>query len=288
MVKLRGPLFSEAAHGTVGKVLTYSAKRNLRQVRYQRKIGSHTSDEQLTARDKFFAAVTLYFNMPLLVIVAFKTLAEQYRVDVAIGQLNIIGGDLRVVSKAVRNEYLPELLLHKGVPVTNQTIIYKIGDDGTYQTGAEYSRPRFDYTAPNIVYDKATGLEWIADPSELGGIWGTLGNPTSMTWDEAIEACNNLYFQYRGDWRLPNTKELESLIIYSKKNPAIDDSKFKNTKDDKYWGSSITHYGCDNQFFVDFGSGGKGWDQDKNKKKYVRPVRNIPKGHKTRTRQKAK
>jgi len=131
----------------------------------------------------------------------------------------------------------------------------------------------FQPVGPNVVYDMFTGLEWVADPSEIGPEWGANGEPIAMTWDEAIEKCNKLNYGGHNDWRLPNTKELETLIHYGKLNPSIDDKNFKRTKSDYYWTSSITNHGCDNQFDPNFGSGQKNWDQDKKKKKYARPVR---------------
>ncbi len=159
--------------------------------------------------------------------------------------------------------------------VTGALIIYKVGDDAWWRENAAWKDPlpRFIETMPNVIYDGHTGLSWIGDPSQLGGIWGTPGNPAKMTWYEAVEACMLLdYAGYKG-WRMPNANELESLIDFGKSHPAIDD-EFENTKDDDdYFSSSITNFGCENYFNTHFGGGGKSWDQDKEKEKYVRPVR---------------
>ena len=159
--------------------------------------------------------------------------------------------------------------------VTGALVIYKIGDDAWWEQNAAWSPPlpRFIETQPNVVYDSQTGLSWIADPSELGGIWGTPGNPATMSWYEGVEACMTLDYAGHKDWRMPNANELDSLTNFGKSNPAIDETAFKNTKNDYYFSGSITNFGCENYFNTDSGTGGKSWDQDKNKKKYVRPVR---------------
>lgn len=53
MAKTSGPLFSEDAHGTVGKVLTYSKRKTVKQVRYQRKQEDVESAAQLVQRQKY-------------------------------------------------------------------------------------------------------------------------------------------------------------------------------------------------------------------------------------------
>jgi len=184
------------------------------------------------------------------------------------------------VARRQRDTYLPSLLIDKGVPRTNQSQVYKTGDDATYKAGVSSLTPRFIDNFDGTVTDTATNLMWVKDPSQIGGDWGTPGTPESMTWDDALQHCNNLCYAGYCDWRLPNIKELESLIDFSKSDPAIDDSKFPNTKNEGYWSGSMTYYGCDNEFFPNFGTGAISWEQDKNLKKYVRPVRQIPPGHK--------
>ena len=157
------------------------------------------------------------------------------------------------------------------------------GATESYQDGDDYSimdemtiegwYVRFAPRANNTVVDTATGLEWIADVGTLGGVWGTPGNPNKMTWNEAIEACNNLNYAGHSDWRLPNINELEKLIDYGEKLPAADKAAFPDTQNDFYWSSSMTNHGCENEFDPSFGDGHRSWDPDKEDEKYVRPVR---------------
>ncbi|WP_239670890.1 DUF1566 domain-containing protein [Vibrio variabilis] len=55
------------------------------------------------------------------------------------------------------------------------------------------------------VTDKATGLTWQQGDSQQG-----------MDWFAGIQYCENLELAGRSDWRLPNIKELHSIVDYSR------------------------------------------------------------------------
>jgi len=161
--------------------------------------------------------------------------------------------------------------------VTGQITSYLNGDDAWWdqEIPFPFSLPRFMELHDNVQYDWYTGLEWIADPSAIGGIWGTLGSPASMTWDEALQAANDLNYGGFNDWRMPNINELSTLIDYGKDHPGIAGDKFPNTQSAGYWPSSMTTHGCENMFYTTFGTGARYWDDDLTKKKYIRPVRGF-------------
>ena len=87
------------------------------------------------------------------------------------------------------------------------------GQDAELQPGASGPEPRFvDQGA--MVLDELTGLTWLKD-----------ANPAEfpMTWDEALEQIlkwNASGFE-GGSWRLPNRRELRSLISYQQRKPAL-------------------------------------------------------------------
>lgn len=91
------------------------------------------------------------------------------------------------------------------------------------------------------VTDPRTGLMW--DRCALGQTLsdGCAGEPDYRTWQQALQdaAANNGHF-WRGysDWRLPNAKELASLIDVSRRRPAIDDALFANAGSSAYWSST--------------------------------------------------
>jgi hypothetical protein len=79
------------------------------------------------------------------------------------------------------------------------------------------------------VTDLATGLEWQKLPPATGG--------DKKTWGAAIAYCENLTLDGHSDWRLPNYKELFSLVTFSGTSPAIN-AVFSNTVPDVYWSST--------------------------------------------------
>jgi hypothetical protein len=75
-------------------------------------------------------------------------------------------------------------------------------DDGYYQKGVSWPSPRFTSGGKYNL----TGLTWQTRPSS--GL---------RTWVNAISHCESL----GGDWRLPNIKEMLSLIDYGNINSAL-------------------------------------------------------------------
>jgi len=165
------------------------------------------------------------------------------------------------------------------IGLTGLTIQYALYDDVFWKEKMNlHARlPQYFKQPYNITEDYENDLDWISDPSQLGGIWGTPGNPAKMTWAEALQACEDLDYAGFQDWRLPNINELRSLIDYGKSDPAIDEDLFPNTPSEDYWSSSVTQYGCENTYHVDMLYGHTGWEQDLELEKLVRPVRGKPK-----------
>lgn len=63
MAKLIGPLFSVEAHGTVAGVLTYSDRKIVKQVRYQRKQKDRATPKRTTQRGYFQMAVSWWHEL---------------------------------------------------------------------------------------------------------------------------------------------------------------------------------------------------------------------------------
>jgi len=117
------------------------------------------------------------------------------------------------------------------VPMTGQTNSYQVGDDGNYKKGVAWPNPRFTVQADtNCVLDNLTGLIWARN-ANLGG---------SMTWSNAIVYCEGLTYGGTNDWRLPNLRELQSLIDYGRFYPALPAGHpFAGVvQSDYYWSSS--------------------------------------------------
>jgi hypothetical protein len=157
------------------------------------------------------------------------------------------------------------------LPRTGQTTSYRDHDDGYYETGFPHAT-RFVANGNNTVFDRATGLTWVADPSQLGGVWGTPGSPSQMTWNDAIDNCAALSHGGMTDWRLPNKVELESIVDLSQSSPAIDTSTFPNTQSQYYWASTARAANTTWAWEVQF-STGYDYYTAKTDSRYVRPVR---------------
>lgn len=92
------------------------------------------------------------------------------------------------------------------------------------------------------ITDKATGLMWMQGDSEVG-----------MNWEDALSYAENLEFAGYSDWRLPDAKELQSLVDYTRcpkaDGTAAIDPFFMcteivneaNEKDFPFYWSSTTH-----------------------------------------------
>jgi len=72
---------------------------------------------------------------------------------------------------------------------------------------------------------------------ETGLIWQQ-GEGGQKTWESALTYCEGLTLASKTDWRLPNFKELQSIVDYAKYNPAIDKTYFPGVVSSSYWSST--------------------------------------------------
>lgn len=102
-----------------------------------------------------------------------------------------------------------------GVWKTGQTKSYADGDDGQIMKGAAWPTPRFTVLADtNCIRDNLTGLVWARN-ANLDGI---------KDWLDAVAFCRELTYGGTNDWRLPNLRELQSLVDYGRHSPALCDT----------------------------------------------------------------
>jgi len=118
------------------------------------------------------------------------------------------------------------------------------GQDGDHQKGVT-TATRF--TASNgIVTDNLTGLIWLQDANCASATrdWTTALNDVKQLNTEGKINNNDCGDTNNNtDWRLPNVKELQSLIDFSNTSPALPSSHpFTGVQTGYYW-SSTTHAG---------------------------------------------
>ncbi|WP_319481358.1 DUF1566 domain-containing protein [uncultured Draconibacterium sp.] len=118
------------------------------------------------------------------------------------------------------------------------------GQDGNYLKGATMS---YIDNSDGTTSDLNTGL-----------MWQTIPLPEKMTYDEAIEYCENIELAGYDDWRAPNLKELFSISDFGKGWPYLDTTYFKLAsgivdKSEQFWSSNryvgTTVEGQDNAAF---------------------------------------
>lgn len=109
--------------------------------------------------------------------------------------------------------------------------------------------------AKGTVLDKATGLTWKQCAEGQSGADCAAGAVESYTWADALaQTANSVYAGYQ-DWRLPNVKELESLVERKCYSPAINLSVFPGTPPSYFWTSSLDVNNFIFAWSVDFTSG---------------------------------
>ena len=102
------------------------------------------------------------------------------------------------------------------------------GQDGDLQEGAGWPSPRFTDNGNGTIADNLTGLIWLKDTNCLGvnypaqvpqgrGNWQTVLAAVTGINDGTYGDCS----AGRTDWRLPNRKEIQSLLDYSNTSPSI-------------------------------------------------------------------
>ncbi len=150
------------------------------------------------------------------------------------------------------------------VAKTGQTLIVPFaaptGSDGALQKGTAWPTPRFTGNGDGTVTDNLTGLTWLQNANctaTVDGIdksvnSGRLPWANALTWSNGLADgdCGLSDTSSAGDWRLPNEKELHSLIDKAFHHPALsndagtgkwaDDatSAFSSVVSLYYWSSS--------------------------------------------------
>ena len=126
------------------------------------------------------------------------------------------------------------------VPQTGQSVSMQPGDDGDLQTGVVWPDPRFTVNVieaedmndnkmcdgseicNGTVTDNLTGLVWLQNANCFGtGNWyDAIYNANGLTGDGTSDCGLNDNSQF-GDWRLPNVKEIQSLMDYGHAFPTL-------------------------------------------------------------------
>ena len=137
-----------------------------------------------------------------------------------------------------------------------------------------YGKNKFKDNGKTIT-DEATGLTWMKVDS--GALKAGKNKDGKMNWAEGLEWAENLTYAGKSDWRMPNIKELQSIVDYSRspkttKSAAIDPMFKVSTMIDEggnknypfYWSSSSHNsvYSSKSADYIAFGEA-LGWMTDR-------------------------
>ena len=172
------------------------------------------------------------------------------------------------------------------------------GQDGDLQRGAPWPSPRFTINenrlglADGTVTDNLTGLVWLRDANCFGADW--------QGWGEALNEAIALASGHdcatdgdglanltdesaAGDWRMPNLRELQSLVHYGVTQPAVPDTTgssqlsegdpFWNVENADYWSATPSAPWGNQTWVVGMDDGGFDLVSPTSQYPYLWPVR---------------
>jgi len=108
---------------------------------------------------------------------------------------------------------------------------------------ADVPVPRFARTVPvasePVVADAATRLQWQGCPAGMiGDLYSCSGTAYGMTWQSALDYCQDSAWAGLTDWYLPSIAELNSSVDDRAASPAIDSAAFPSTPAAFFWSST--------------------------------------------------
>lgn len=114
------------------------------------------------------------------------------------------------------------------------------------------------------ITDTATGLMWKKCLEGVMGNSCATGAAAAFTWQTALQQPGVVNsgggFAGQTDWRLPNIKELASIVEKQCYDPAINLTRFPNTPSSVVWSGSPGAKGSDDAWVVLFSGGYSGGD----------------------------
>jgi len=128
----------------------------------------------------------------------------------------------------------------------------------------------------DLVIDSKTNLMWMR--CSIGLTWdgvGCSGDSSKYSWQQALNLASEYVFSGYDDWRLPNFKELVSLIEISCFNNAINEFIFPNIEEYDYFSSTPSKLDVTKVRTVNFDLGSGNISRAKEDNLAVRLVRNY-------------
>jgi Protein of unknown function (DUF1566). len=151
-----------------------------------------------------------------------------------------------------------------------------VPDDGEVEAGAEL---RYRDNGDGTITDLNTRLMWekkdfggdaaadFSNPHDVHNTYVWSGSGIQVTIWDWLDTLNGFGFAGHDDWRIPNVKELQTIVDYGQFNPAVDPAFnnncniFSDVEDGSctaasfYWSSTTNANFPGNAWFVDFFNG---------------------------------
>lgn len=142
------------------------------------------------------------------------------------------------------------------------------GQDAVFARGIPWPDPRFTLDKDTVL-DRLTGLAWTRDANVA---------EFPLTWQEALEWIRNMNVEHASgfsDWRLPNRRELRSLVSHQTRRPALPAGHpFVNVFPGWYWTSTTAAIAPNHAWYVSM-DGARMFYGGKDQSFLVWPVRGM-------------
>ena len=102
----------------------------------------------------------------------------------------------------------------KGYPITKEFYVMYVRGNTSYGMNS------FVDNGDGTITDESTGLMWLKYDSGYFGA-GDAGDG-GLTWEQALEWAENLEFAGYDDWTLPDAKQLQSIVDYTRSPDTTD------------------------------------------------------------------
>ena len=140
------------------------------------------------------------------------------------------------------------------------------GQDGEFRAGRTWPEPRFEMQGDDLALDRLTGLVWprLASVGDF-----------PMSWAEALAAVADMNLEKafgHADWRLPNRRELLSVVSHDHHRPALPAGHPFTVQQTWYWTSTTSSRAPGYAWHVHL-EGGRMFYGDKTRDAMVWPVR---------------
>ena len=162
---------------------------------------------------------------------------------------------------------------------------FACGTDQTWYINFEYDNAYTNYESRSYHVRAVRGLQsdntfvdngdGTVTDSSTGLMWQQSTSHTNLLpWTAALSYCEDLTLAGYTDWRLPNMKELRTIVDHKTYNPAIDTEYFPDTMLSDYWSSTSRAISPSFAWGISF-TFGRDRTCVKNDSSHVRAVRDV-------------